>query len=50
PTGAAEDAVAALVALGFREAAVRGAVAELAAAAPEAGPEVLIRKALARLR
>jgi Holliday junction DNA helicase RuvA len=50
PSGAAEDAVAALVALGFREASVRGAVAELAAAAPEAGPEVLIRKALARLR
>jgi Holliday junction DNA helicase RuvA len=50
PTGAAEDAVEALVALGFREATVRGAVAELAAAAPEAGPEVLIRKALARLR
>ncbi len=50
PPGAAEDAVAALVALGFREGAVRGVVAELAAATPEAGPETLIRKALAKLR
>lgn len=50
PSGAAEDAVAALVALGYREGQVRGVVAELASAAPEAGPEVLIRKSLARLR
>jgi holliday junction DNA helicase RuvA len=47
---AAEDAVAALVALGYRESTVRAAVADLAAHTPEAGPEVLIRKALARLR
>ena len=50
PSGAAEDAVAALVALGYREGQVRGVVAELAGAAPTVGPEVLIRKALARLR
>lgn len=50
PSPAAEDAVAALVALGYREGAVRGTIAELAAAAPDAGPEVLIRKALAKLR
>jgi holliday junction DNA helicase RuvA len=46
----AEDAVAALVALGYRESTVRAAVADLAAQTPDAGPEVLIRKALARLR
>ncbi len=47
---AVADAVAALVALGYRESTVRAAVADLAAAAPDAGPETLIRKALARLR
>jgi len=47
---AAEDAVAALVALGYRESTVRAAILDLAAQAPDAGPEVLIRKALARLR
>ncbi|MFN2322279.1 MAG: Holliday junction branch migration protein RuvA [Trueperaceae bacterium] len=50
PSGAAEDAVAALMALGYREGQVRGVVAELAGAAPDVGPEVLIRKSLARLR
>jgi holliday junction DNA helicase RuvA len=52
PSGspAAEDAVAALVALGYRESTVRAAIADLAAQTPDAGPEVLIRKALARLR
>jgi holliday junction DNA helicase RuvA len=44
---AAEDAVAALVALGYRESTVRAAIADLAAQTPDAGPEVLIRKALA---
>lgn len=49
-SGAALDAVSALLALGFREAQVRSLVAELAAAQPDDGPEALIRKALARLR
>ncbi len=48
--GAGEDAVAALLALGYREGQVKGVVAELAAADPDAGAETLIRKALARLR
>jgi len=47
---AAEDAVEALVALGYRESTVRAAIVDLAAHSPEAGPETLIRKALARLR
>ncbi|MFO7545822.1 MAG: Holliday junction branch migration protein RuvA [Trueperaceae bacterium] len=47
---AGEDAVDALIALGYRESQVKGIVAELAAASPEATPETLIRKALARLR
>ena len=47
---AAEDAIAALVALGYRESTVRAAIADLLASAPDAGPEMLIRKALARLR
>lgn len=45
-----EDAVAALVALGYREANVKAAVAELAGDEPDAPAEALIRKALARLR
>ena len=45
-----EDAVIALVTLGYRESAVRAAVADLAASDPDAGPETLIRRALARLR
>lgn len=48
--GAGEDAVAALLALGYREGQVKGVVAELAAAAPDDSAEALIRKALARLR
>jgi Holliday junction DNA helicase RuvA len=48
--GAGEDAVAALLALGYREGQVKGVVAELAGANPEDGAETLIRKALARLR
>jgi len=48
--GAGEDAVAALLALGYREGQVKGVVAELAAAAPDDSAETLIRKALARLR
>jgi len=48
--GAGEDAVAALLALGYRESQVKGVVAELVAEAPEDGAETLIRKALARLR
>lgn len=50
PSPAVEDAVAALVALGYRESGVRAAVADLSARDPAAGPETLIRKALARLR
>lgn len=48
--GAGEDAVAALLALGYRESQVKGVVAELAADAPDDSAETLIRKALARLR
>lgn len=47
---AGEDAIEALLALGYRESQVKGAVAELALQDPEAGAEVLIRKALAKLR
>lgn len=47
---AAEDAVAALLALGYREGQVRAAVAELVAKAPADAAEALIRKALAQLR
>lgn len=47
---AGEDAVEALIALGYRESQVKGIVAELAAASPDATPEALIRRALARLR
>lgn len=47
---AGEDAVAALLALGYREGQVRGVVAELAADARDDAAEALIRKALARLR
>lgn len=46
----AEDAVAALVALGYREATVKATVAELAGEAPDDGAETIIRKALAKLR
>jgi len=48
--GAGEDAVAALLALGYREGQVRNVVTELAAADREDPAETLIRKALARLR
>lgn len=48
--GAGADAADALLALGYREAQVKSAVAELAAAHPEDSAEALIRKALARLR
>jgi Holliday junction DNA helicase RuvA len=47
---AAEDAVAALLALGYRETQVKGVVAQLALKEPEVGAETLIRKALAQLR
>ena len=46
----ADDAVAALLALGYRESQVKGVVAELASKEPEATTEMLIRKALARVR
>ena len=49
-SAAAEDAVAALLALGYREGQVRTAVAELVAKAPADAAEALIRKALAQLR
>jgi Holliday junction DNA helicase RuvA len=47
---AAEDAVAALIALGYREGSVRAAVADLTSNDPSASAETLIRKGLARLR
>ncbi len=47
---AAEDAVEALIALGYRESTVRAAIADLASKDPDASPETLIRKALSRLR
>ena len=47
---AGEDAVAALLALGYRESQVKGVVAELAQSDPDATAETLIRKALAKLR
>lgn len=50
PSPASDDAVAALLALGFRESAVHAAVADLLAAEADASAETLIRKALARLR
>jgi Holliday junction DNA helicase RuvA len=50
PSGAAQDAVEALLALGYREGQVKQAVAELALAQPEESAEALIRKALGRLR
>lgn len=48
--GPGEDAVAALLALGYREGQVKSVVAELVGAGPEDSAETLIRKALARLR
>lgn len=47
---ASRDAVDALLALGFREAQVRGVVAELLAADAEASADTLIRRALGKLR
>jgi Holliday junction DNA helicase RuvA len=49
-SAAGEDAVQALLALGYREGQVKQAVAELALSNPEEGAEALIRKALGRLR
>lgn len=49
-SAAGDDAIEALLALGYREAQVKVAVAELALAHPEDGAETLIRKALAKLR
>ncbi len=46
----AQDAVDALIALGYREAAVKATVSELAADQPDAAAETLIRKALAKMR
>lgn len=47
---AGDDAVQALLNLGFRETKVRSVVAELALKEPEATAEALIRKALAKLK
>jgi len=47
---AGKDALDALLALGYRDSAVRGVVTELVAEHPGAEAEQLIRKALARLR
>lgn len=49
-TTAGRDAVDALLALGFREAQVRAAVAELLATDPAQTADALIRRALGRLR
>jgi holliday junction DNA helicase RuvA len=49
-SGAGADAVAALLALGYREGQVKAAVGELALKHPEDSAETLIRKALAKLR
>ncbi|MEX2541514.1 MAG: Holliday junction branch migration protein RuvA [Trueperaceae bacterium] len=49
-SGAGDDAVQALLALGYREGQVKQAVAELALANPDEAAETLIRKALGRLR
>lgn len=46
----AQDAVEALIALGYREANVRATLIELASDDPDADAEALIRKALSRLR
>lgn len=47
---AGKDALDALLALGYRDSAVRGVVTELVAQHPDASAEQLIRQALARLR
>ncbi len=47
---AGEDAVAALMALGYRESQVKAAVADLALNDPDDPAETLIRKALSKLR
>lgn len=47
---ASRDAVEALLALGFREAQVRGVVAELLAADPALSADALIRRSLGKLR
>jgi Holliday junction DNA helicase RuvA len=47
---AAEDAVQALLALGYRESQVKATVAELALANPDDGAEALIRQVLGKLR
>ncbi|WP_019009502.1 Holliday junction branch migration protein RuvA [Deinococcus aquatilis] len=49
-SSAGRDAIDALLALGFREAQVRGVVAELLGADPEQTADALIRKSLGRLR
>mgnify|MGYP001550974603 CR=1 FL=1 len=46
----ARDAIAALIALGYREANVKVTITELAIDMPDAPAEALIRKALAQLR
>jgi Holliday junction DNA helicase RuvA len=49
-SAAGDDAVQALLALGYREVQVKGVVAELSLKEPDAAADVLIRKALAKLR
>jgi Holliday junction DNA helicase RuvA len=49
-SAAGDDAVQALLALGYRETQVKQVVAELALKEPEAAAETLIRKALAKVR
>src|SRR5690606_33131581 len=49
-SGAGQDAVEALLALGYRESQVKGVVAERLRDGPGAAAETLIRKALAKVR
>lgn len=49
-SGAGDDAVQALLALGYRETQTKSVVAQLALDAPDDAAETLIRKALAKLR
>lgn len=49
-SSAGKDALDALLALGYRDSAVRGVITELVAKQPEASAEQLIRQALAQLR
>lgn len=49
-TTAGRDAIDALLALGFKEAQIRATISELLASDPEQSADILIRKALGKLR